>query len=110
MNQTIEKFEIERSSKFQQANDPRHTVQKMKLWLPELNIIGNLLSQSDNEVVNMKLQVKINCKLKMAKRSKISAEYYLKLVKSFLKRLKDVLRNKGHPTHYKTKCKVEIFK
>ena len=115
LKQSAEKFELPRSFKFYQDNDPKHKAQRNKNWplykcpkvletppqSPDPNVIENLWSHLKIAIRKHEISNKNQLKVLLQEEwSKLSLEYCEKLLRSMPDRLKDVIGNKDLPTKY----------
>ena len=112
---TFKKFFPEGQWYFQHDNDPSHTCNLAKAWLhsngvtvldfppwsPDLNPIENVWPVLERavETHNATNEAELEAAVK-AEWEALSPEFLAKLAHSMPKRLKEVIANNGHKTHY----------
>jgi transposase len=112
---SVAKMGIQRSFKYYEDNDPKHTARIIQEWQlykcphvvhppaqsPDLNIIENLWDELDRRVHATPVSSRVQLEARLREEwSKMDVEYIQKLVASMPNRLKLVLDNKGYPTRY----------
>ncbi|GBL80301.1 hypothetical protein AVEN_92224-1 [Araneus ventricosus] len=102
-------------SKLYQDNDPKHNAHICRFWAlyhcpqvirtpaqsPDLNPIENIWDHLNNSIRKFKISSKNELREKlMSEWDKIEGHVCANLVKSMPKRLNEVIKCKGGPTHY----------
>ncbi|GBN30377.1 Transposable element Tcb1 transposase [Araneus ventricosus] len=115
LKQSAEKMGILPHYKLYQDNDPKHNAHICRLWAlyhcpqvirtpaqsPDLNPIENIWDHLNNRIRKFKISSKNELREKlMSEWDKIEGNVCANLVKSMPKRLNEVIKCKGGPTHY----------